>query len=78
MIIGDRMDTDIIGGIEAGIETILVLSGVTTLEDMDRFPFKPDYVLGGLDELVQVIFANTPSNKLLLKNNRSSDSLESL
>ncbi len=41
MMIGDRMDTDIIAGIESGMETILVLSGVTRREDVDRFPYRP-------------------------------------
>ncbi|KAJ3384465.1 hypothetical protein HDU92_003575 [Lobulomyces angularis] len=59
VIIGDRMDTDIIGGLEAGITTLLVLTGVTTLDDLDKFPYQPDYILGGIDELMQVIFANT-------------------
>jgi NagD protein len=45
VIIGDRMDTDIISGIEAEIEPVLVLSGVTTAEDLLRFPYSPYYVL---------------------------------
>ncbi|MGF1580211.1 MAG: HAD-IIA family hydrolase [Gemmataceae bacterium] len=44
-MVGDRMDTDIIAGLEAGMETILVLSGVTRQEDIDRFPYRPTYVL---------------------------------
>ena len=55
VIIGDRMETDILAGVEAGIDTILVLSGVATTEDLDRFPFRPtrvvDSVLDLLDEL---------------------------
>ena len=45
IMVGDRMDTDIVAGMEAGMETILVLSGVTRLEDIDRFPFRPTRVL---------------------------------
>ena len=45
VMVGDRMDTDVIGGIEAGMETILVLSGVTRQEDIDRFPYRPTRVL---------------------------------
>lgn len=50
--IGDRMDTDIIAGIESNIDTILVLSGVTTIEDIDSFPYRPKYILNGVGELV--------------------------
>lgn len=45
IMVGDRMDTDIIAGMEAGMETILVLSGVTRPEDIDRFPYRPTHVL---------------------------------
>ena len=44
-IIGDRMDTDIIAGIESELDTVLVLSGVTTLEGISDFPYRPKYVL---------------------------------
>ncbi len=45
LIIGDRMDTDIIAGIESEIETALVLSGITSKEDLPLFPYQPDHVL---------------------------------
>jgi len=45
MIIGDRMDTDIVAGIESEIETVLVLSGITAREDLPRFPYRPHHVL---------------------------------
>lgn len=51
--IGDRMDTDIIAGIESNIDTVLVLSGVTSLEDIDRFPYRPKYILSGVGELLK-------------------------
>ena len=51
LIVGDRMDTDIISGIESGIETVLVLSGVTQREDLARFGFSPDYVLEHVGQL---------------------------
>ena len=41
VMIGDRMDTDMIGGIEAGMGTILVLSGVTAREDVGRYAYQP-------------------------------------
>ncbi|MDY6073030.1 MAG: HAD-IIA family hydrolase [Eubacteriales bacterium] len=52
-IIGDRMDTDIISGIESGMDTVLVLSGVTTLEEMEKFPYVPTIVLKGVYEIVE-------------------------
>ena len=51
--IGDRMDTDIIAGIESNIDTVLVLSGVTAEEDIDKFPYRPRYVLGGVGDLIK-------------------------
>ncbi len=53
VFIGDRMDTDIIAGIESNVDTVLVLSGVTTLEDIDKFPYRPKYILKGVYELVK-------------------------
>lgn len=50
--IGDRMDTDIIAGIESNVDTVLVLSGVTTREDIDKFPYCPKYVLNGVGDLI--------------------------
>jgi len=50
-IIGDRMDTDMIAGIETEIETVLVLSGVTKAEDIDRFAYSPKHVLEGVFEI---------------------------
>lgn len=52
LLIGDRMDTDIIAGIETEIDTALVLSGVTRLEDLERFPYRPKYVLRDVGELI--------------------------
>ena len=53
-LIGDRMDTDIIAGIETGIDTVLVLSGVTTMEDLDKFPYRPKYILNNVGEVAGV------------------------
>jgi NagD protein len=52
VIIGDRMDTDIIAGIESGIDTVLVLSGVTTEETMANFPYRPDYIFAGVGDII--------------------------
>jgi NagD protein len=53
VIIGDRMDTDIIAGIESEIDTVLVLSGVSTKESIDQFPYRPHFVLGGVGDLIK-------------------------
>jgi NagD protein len=50
-MIGDRMDTDIIAGIESGLDTVLVLSGVTTEKTMERYPYRPRLVLSGVGEI---------------------------
>jgi NagD protein len=52
-IIGDRMDTDIIAGIESGIDPILVLTGVTTLEGIDQYPYRPRLVLNSVGDIPQ-------------------------
>ncbi len=54
VMIGDRMDTDIVAGLEAGMTTCLVLSGVSTRHTLDEFPYKPDHIfetIGDLDPL---------------------------
>ena len=51
VMIGDRMDTDIVAGVESGMETILVLSGVTGLEEMDRFPYQPARIATSVAEI---------------------------
>ena len=53
VIIGDRMDTDIIAGIESEIDTCLVLSGITTREMINNYPYTPDFVLNGVIDLVK-------------------------
>jgi NagD protein len=51
-MIGDRMDTDVLCGLEAGLETILVLSGISTREDVERFPYRPSRVLTSVADLL--------------------------
>ena len=53
VFIGDRMDTDIIAGIESNVDTVLVLSGVTRVEDIDLFPYCPKYVINGVGDLIK-------------------------
>ncbi len=50
-MIGDRMDTDIIAGIESGLDSILVLSGVTSREIMKQYPYRPRLVLEGVGDI---------------------------
>ena len=50
--IGDRMDTDIIAGIESNVDTVLVLSGVTSMAEISNFPYRPRYVANGVGDLV--------------------------
>lgn len=52
IMIGDRMDTDIQAGAEAGLGTILVLSGVTQADEIDRFPFQPSRVVNSVADLI--------------------------
>jgi NagD protein len=51
-MIGDRMDTDVVSGLEAGMETILVLSGVTTREAAERFPYRASQIVDSVADLV--------------------------
>jgi NagD protein len=54
-MIGDRMDTDVVAGIEAGLDTILVLTGSTRAEDVTRFPFRPGRVLPSIAEVIELV-----------------------
>ena len=51
-MIGDRMDTDIVAGMEAGLHTVLVMTGIADRAEIERFPFRPDEVLGSVAELL--------------------------
>ena len=51
-MVGDRMDTDVVAGLEAGLHTVLVLTGVTTVDDADRFPFRPSRIVDSIADLV--------------------------
>jgi NagD protein len=51
VMIGDRMDTDIVAGVESGMRTILVLSGVTGREDVERFPYRPTTILDSVADI---------------------------
>ncbi len=57
-MIGDRMDTDIVAGIEAGLRTFLVLTGISDRTEIERYPFRPDEVL---DSVADLLDAPAPS-----------------
>jgi NagD protein len=52
-MIGDRMDTDVVAGIEAGLHTILVLTGISDEKEIARYPFRPSEILGGVVDLLE-------------------------
>ncbi len=51
-MVGDRMDTDVVSGLEAGMRTFLVLTGSTAREDVDRFPYQPSEVVDSIADLL--------------------------
>ncbi|GAA3035369.1 HAD-IIA family hydrolase [Kitasatospora albolonga] len=54
-MIGDRMDTDIVSGMEAGMSTFLVLTGLTQAHEVERFPYRPTRVADSIADLVDLI-----------------------
>jgi NagD protein len=55
VMVGDRMDTDIVAGIEAGLDTILVLTGSTKQTDIERFPYRPGRVLDSIADAIDLV-----------------------
>ncbi len=51
-MVGDRMDTDVVAGLEAGMHTVLVLTGSTTREQAERFPYRPSRIVDSVADLV--------------------------
>ena len=56
VMIGDRMDTDVVAGIETGLETILVLSGVTDRQSVNRYPYQPSRICTSIKEILEQDF----------------------
>ena len=55
VMVGDRMDTDVIAGIEAGLRTILVLTGSTKADEVERYPYRPTRVLESIAQVVPLV-----------------------
>ncbi len=55
VMVGDRMDTDVVAGIEAGLETVLVLTGSTRRAEVDTFPFRPARVVESIADVVELV-----------------------
>jgi NagD protein len=50
-IIGDRMDTDVVAGVQSGMDTILVLSGITRMDEIGRYPYVPTRIADSVAEI---------------------------
>ncbi|KQX62055.1 HAD-IIA family hydrolase [Angustibacter sp. Root456] len=62
VMVGDRMDTDIVSGLEAGLRTVLVLTGSTRAEQVERFPYRPTRVVDSVADLVPLVQELTPGD----------------
>ncbi|HEY4096834.1 MAG TPA: HAD hydrolase-like protein, partial [Baekduia sp.] len=60
-MIGDRMDTDVVSGLEAGLQTVLVLTGVATRESAERHPFRPSRIVDSVADIAEEIEAGGAS-----------------
>jgi NagD protein len=58
VMIGDRMDTDVVSGLEAGMETVLVLTGSTTRDEAERFPYRPSRIVDSVADLIPEVEAH--------------------
>lgn len=52
VMIGDRMDTDVVAGVMSGLETILVLSGVSSMDDVEKYPYRPGSIVNSVADIV--------------------------
>lgn len=68
-MIGDRMDTDIIAGVEAGLATFLVLSGITDRKEVEKYPYRPNKIVNGIEDLIGFVNDGFFENKPVEANN---------
>jgi NagD protein len=61
VMVGDRMDTDVVSGLEAGMRTILVLTGSTKESDVERFPYRPTKVVNSIADVVELVGKLAPA-----------------
>jgi NagD protein len=62
VIVGDRMDTDVISGLEAGLRTVLVLSGSTRADQVGKYPYLPTKVFDSVADLVDLVTSDDPTS----------------
>jgi NagD protein len=55
VMVGDRMDTDIVSGLEAGLRSVLVLTGSTRRDEVERFPYRPSRIVESVADLVDLV-----------------------
>jgi len=60
-MIGDRMDTDIVAGIEAGLHTVLVLTGISDQAEIEKYPFRPDEIVDSVADLLPTVTSSIPT-----------------
>ena len=63
-LVGDRMDTDILAGMESGLQTHLVLSGSTKEKHIKKYPFRPDYIHNGIGNIAERLWLEQMGHKL--------------
>ncbi|MGB7820383.1 MAG: HAD-IIA family hydrolase [Ornithinibacter sp.] len=63
VMIGDRMDTDVVGGIEAGLRTVLVLTGSTRPDQVEHFPYRPTRVVDSIADVVPFVSERSVSDE---------------
>ena len=61
IMVGDRMDTDIISGLEAGLRTVLVLTGSTRREQVETFPYRPSRIVDSVADLIRFVDHTHPA-----------------